>query len=370
MEAIEKRFRGNKESKKTQKTLLKQHYENFNRSSSEGLDQTYDRLQKLINQAYGYNSANTDSMSVVVIYSFFANQSNSPQLNDEDLQQIDADDLEEMDLKWFNKSKWKQQRQKLWWLKMDLGYDWSDQAEEGPTNFALMAYTSSGSSSSSSSDSEGNPHLELQKKGVINSGCSRYMTGNKSYLSDYEEIDGGFVVFREDPKGGKITSKGKISTGIENLIDLKVKVIRCEDGTEFKNKVMNQFCEMKGIKRVLAIKPHNKTPYELFIGRKPSLSFMRPFGCLVTILNTLDHLGNGPNWPFDIDALTISMNYKPVVAGNQTNGNASTNENIDAGQDGKKIVPDQEYILLPLLTSNPSLSKSSKDSPDAGKNGF
>ncbi|GJY97465.1 putative ribonuclease H-like domain-containing protein [Tanacetum coccineum] len=104
-------------------------------------------------------------------------------------------------------------------------------------------------------------------------------------------------------------------TGIENLIDLKVKVIRCDNRTEFKNRVMNQFCEMKGIKRefsvartpqqngvaerknrtlieaartmladlklpttfwaeavntacyvqnrVLVIKPHNKTPYEL-----------------------------------------------------------------------------------------------------------
>ncbi|GKA19226.1 putative ribonuclease H-like domain-containing protein [Tanacetum coccineum] len=41
----------------------------------------------------------------------------------------------------------------------------------------------------------------------------------------------------------------KASTGIENLIDLRVKVIRCDNGTEFKNKVMNQFCEMKGIKR-------------------------------------------------------------------------------------------------------------------------
>ncbi|GJT51493.1 hypothetical protein Tco_0977650 [Tanacetum coccineum] len=50
MEAIEKRFGGNKESKKIQKTLLKQQFENFNRSSSEGLDQTYDRLQKLISQ--------------------------------------------------------------------------------------------------------------------------------------------------------------------------------------------------------------------------------------------------------------------------------------------------------------------------------
>ncbi|GJV69786.1 putative ribonuclease H-like domain-containing protein [Tanacetum coccineum] len=184
------------------------------------------------------------------------------------------------------------------------------------------------------------------------------------------------------------------NTGIENQIDLKVKVIRCDNGTKFKNKDMNQFCEMKG--------------------RKPALSFMRLFGCPVTILNTLDHLrkfdgkadegffvgystnnkafrvfnsrtriveenlhvkfsaetpniaGNGPNWLFDIDALTKSMNYKPVIVGNQTNGNAGTKENIDACQAGKKIVPDQEYILLPLLTSDPSLSKSLKDSPDAG----
>ncbi|GJZ57018.1 hypothetical protein Tco_0612512 [Tanacetum coccineum] len=42
---------------------------------------------------------------------------------------------------------------------------------------------------------QGNQQLELQEKGVINSGCSRHMTGNKSYLSDYEEIDGGFVAF-------------------------------------------------------------------------------------------------------------------------------------------------------------------------------
>ncbi|GJY96884.1 ribonuclease H-like domain-containing protein [Tanacetum coccineum] len=54
-----------------------------------------------------------------------------------------------------------------------FGYDWSDQAKEGPTNFALMAYTSS---SSSSSDTEGNPKQDLKDKGVIDSGCSRHMT--------------------------------------------------------------------------------------------------------------------------------------------------------------------------------------------------
>nr|GEU74498.1 hypothetical protein [Tanacetum cinerariifolium] len=83
----------------------------------------------------------------------------------------------------------------------EIGYDWSDQAEDRPTNFALMAYTSLGSSSYSSSDSE----LELQEKGVIDSGCSRHMNGNMSYLSEYEEINSGYVAFGGDRKGGKIT---------------------------------------------------------------------------------------------------------------------------------------------------------------------
>ncbi|GJY82900.1 putative ribonuclease H-like domain-containing protein [Tanacetum coccineum] len=231
-------------------------------------------------------------------------------------------------------------------------------------------------------------------------------------------------------------------TRIEIQINHRVKIIKCDNGTGFKNKEMNQLCEIKGIKRefsvartpqqngvaerknktlieaartmladsmlattfwadavntacyihnrVLVIKPHNKTPYELFNGRPPTISFMRPFGYSVTILNTLDHLGkfdgkadegffvgyfvnskafrvfnsrtmiveetlhvtflenksnvagSGPEWLFDIDTLTKSMNYKPVVAGNQTNGNASTKESIDAGQAGKKTVPNDK----------------------------
>ncbi|GKB61402.1 hypothetical protein Tco_0917588 [Tanacetum coccineum] len=64
---------------------------------------------------------------------------------------------------------------------------------------------------------------------------------------------------------------------------------------------------------------------------------MRPFGCPVTILNTIDHLGSGPNWIFDIDALTKSMNYKPVVVGNQSNGNASTKACDDTGANEKNV---------------------------------
>ncbi|GJW76367.1 hypothetical protein Tco_0138049 [Tanacetum coccineum] len=59
----------------------------------------------------------------------------------------------------------------------------------------------------------GNPQQDLKNKGVIDSGCSRHMTGNGSYLTDYEEINGGFVAFGGNSKGGKITGRGKIRTG-------------------------------------------------------------------------------------------------------------------------------------------------------------
>ncbi|GJY20062.1 ribonuclease H-like domain-containing protein [Tanacetum coccineum] len=394
-------------------------------------------------------------------------------------------------------------------------------------------------------------YVDLQSRlksdqGIFDSRCSRHMTGNKSFLTDYQEVDGGFVAFAGSPKGGKITRKGKIRTGKLNFEDknsvlfteieclvlspdfklldesqvlLKVprqnnmysfelknvvplggltclfakaiidesnlwhrrldhinfktmnKLLRgnlvrglplklfendhtcvayqkgkqhkasclagCDNGTEFKNNDMNQFCGMKGIKRefsvartsqqnrvakrknrtlieaartmladsllpttflaeavstacyvqnrVLVTKPHNKTPYELLHGRPPSISFMRPFGCPMTILNTLDpqgkfdkkadegffvgysinskafrvfntrtrkveenlHInflenksnvvGSRPDWIFDIDLLTNSMNYEQVTIGNQTNknaeGGASNKENDQNVQD-------------------------------------
>ncbi|GJU18017.1 hypothetical protein Tco_1145983 [Tanacetum coccineum] len=58
----------------------------------------------------------------------------------------------------------------------------------------------------------GNPEILLQDHAVVDSGCSSHMTGIKAYLSDFEDLNGGFVAFGSDPKGGKITGKGKIKT--------------------------------------------------------------------------------------------------------------------------------------------------------------
>nr|GEX64355.1 hypothetical protein [Tanacetum cinerariifolium] len=449
MEAIEKRFGGNTKTKKVQKTLLKQQFENFTGSSFKNLDQTHDRLQKLVIQleihgvslshedvnlkflhslpsewktytliwrnkvdleehslddlfnslkiyeaevkhssstgnltqnlafvaSYNTNSTtdsvsvatsvsavcakllvsshpNIDSLSNAVIFSFFASQSASPQLDNEDLKQIDIDELEEIDLRWDILLG------SVGLLRTQEGcYDWSYQAEEEPANFALMAITSSSSSSdnrlqpsgryhvvpllitrtfispkpdlvfhtasidvetdhsaftvqlspskptqelshtnrpsapiikdwvsNSKDESEtndpqsvpsfvqsseqvkiprhfvqpvkapilddtlkptmltqsklvsiiavrpvcavvpkimapvvsaakgkkgkwGNPQYALKDKGVIESGCSWYMTGNMSYLSDFEELNGGYVAFGGNPKSDKISGK-------------------------------------------------------------------------------------------------------------------------------------------------------------------
>nr|GEX62211.1 hypothetical protein [Tanacetum cinerariifolium] len=355
-----------------------------------------------------------------------------------------------------------------------------------------------------------NPQQALKDKGVIDSGCSRHMTGNMSYFSDFLELNGGYTAFGGNPKGGKITGKGTIKTGkldfedvyfvllrvprennmynvnlrniipsgdlaclftkatldesnlwhrrlghvnfktsnklvkgnlvrglptkdetafvlktfiigLENLLSLKVKIIKCDNGTEFKNADLNQFYGLKGIKRefsvprtpqkngiaerkkrtlieaartlVLVTKPHNKTPYELLHGRLPSIGFMRPFGCPVTILNTLDPLGkfqgkvdegflvgyfvcskafrvfnsrtrivqetlhvnfmeNKPNvtcfghaWLFDIDSLTRTMNYLPVTVENQTNTHAGLKDTEKVGEEGTHT-----YVLFPMLS--------------------
>nr|GFC33755.1 hypothetical protein [Tanacetum cinerariifolium] len=264
----------------------------------------------------------------------------------------------------------------------------------------------------------------------------------------------------------------------ENLLSLRVKIIKCDNRTEFKNADLNQFCGIKVIKRefsvprtpqqngiaerknrtlievtktlledsllpipfwaeavktacyvqnrdrtlieatktlledsllpipfwaeavktacyvqnrVLVTKAHNKTPYELLHGRLPSIGFMRPFGCPVTILNTLDPLGkfqgkvdegflvgysvcskafmvfnsrtcivqetlhvnfmenklnvagSGPAWLFGIDSLSQTMNYHPVLAEDQSNSTAGF-------QDTKKVKEEgtHTYVLFPV----------------------
>nr|GFA09852.1 hypothetical protein [Tanacetum cinerariifolium] len=141
IEALEKRFGGNTETKKVQKTILKQQYENFIDLEEQSLDDLFNSLKIYKAEVKSFSSTSTttqniafvsssntditkepvsaaasvsaisanlpvsallnvDSLSNAVIYSIFASQSSSPQLDNDDLKKIDADDLVEMDLKW------------------------------------------------------------------------------------------------------------------------------------------------------------------------------------------------------------------------------------------------------------------------------
>ncbi|GJY95228.1 ribonuclease H-like domain-containing protein [Tanacetum coccineum] len=184
---------------------------------------------------------------------------------------------------------------------------------------------------SSEEEPKSNPQIDLKDQGVIDSGCSRYMTGNMSYLTDYEEIDGGYVAFGGNPKGEKITGKGKF------------------DG---------------------------KADEGFFVGYSLNSKAFRVFNSRTRIMEENLHIrfsestpnvvGSGPDWLFNIDALTRTMNYEPIVAGTRSNGFASTKASDNAGQARKETEPVKDYILLPLWTADPPYSQDPKSSHDDG----
>ncbi|GJU55004.1 reverse transcriptase domain-containing protein [Tanacetum coccineum] len=202
------------------------------------------------------NTINIDNLSDAVICAFFASQPNSPQLVHEDLQQIHPDDMEEMDLRWQmailtmrarrflkntgrkltvnaprnqdNKNKESSRRSVHVETSTSTalvscdglgGYDWVIWVEEW-ANYAHNGFLIF----KSLTQRQSHQWINNMIQGVIDSGCSRHMTGNMSYLTDYEEIDGGYVTFGGNPKGGKITRKCTIKT----VKDLKTQgVITC-----------------------------------------------------------------------------------------------------------------------------------------------
>nr|GEX50936.1 putative ribonuclease H-like domain-containing protein [Tanacetum cinerariifolium] len=298
----------------------------------------------------------------------------------------------------------------------------------------------------------GNPPHALKDKGVIDSGCSRHMTGNIGLPTKFFENDNTFVTCKKGKQHSASCKTKPVSsadqplyklymdlfgptfvkslnkksyclvvtddysrftwvfflatkddtspilktfiTGLKNQLSLKVKVIKSDNVTEFKNNDLNQFCGIKGIKRefsvlrtprqngiaerknmtlieaartmltdsllpipfwaeavntacyvqnrVLVTKPHDKTPYELLHGRTPSIGFMRPFGCPVTILNTLDSLGK--------------------FEGKES---AGFQDNFDAEKVREEI--DQQYVLFPVWSSG--FTNPQNNNGDAAFNG-
>nr|GEY49508.1 ribonuclease H-like domain-containing protein [Tanacetum cinerariifolium] len=226
----------------------------------------------------------------------------------------------------------------------------------------------------------------------------------------------GLTAFSDADHAGCIDSRKSTSEGIQFLGDKK------ESNTRPPAEVVSTACYV--LNKVLVTKPQNKTPYELITGKIPIIRYIRPFGCHVTILNTIDHMGKfdgksdegflvgyslnskafrvynletkrveenlhvtflentpnvagkGPTWLFDLDYLTDSMNYQPVRSENQANKtarpkeanhSAGTQDNINTGYSEKEAKPAQEYYVLPLWSSYTSTIKSS-EAKNGGEN--
>ncbi|GJS30559.1 uncharacterized mitochondrial protein-like protein [Tanacetum coccineum] len=148
----------------------------------------------------------------------------------------------------------------------------------------------------------GNPQIDLQDQGVIDSGCSRHMTGNMSYLTNYEEIDGGYVAFGGNPKGGKITRKDHLG--------------------KFDGKADEGF----------------------FVGYSLNSKAFRVFNSRTRIVEENLHIRFSKN--------------TPNVVGTKASDNAC--------QTGKETEPVKNYILLPLWTANPPFPQNPKSSQDDG----
>ncbi|GJR31807.1 putative ribonuclease H-like domain-containing protein [Tanacetum coccineum] len=230
---------------------------------------------------------------------------------------------------------------------------------------------------------QGNPQMDLQDQEVIDSGCSRHMR-----ISTKDETSGLLKSF---------------ITGIENLVDHKVKVIRSDDRTEFKNKDMNQFCEMKGILRQFSVA---RTPEQNGVDERRNMTLVKaartmladfklPTTFWAEAINTADEgffvgyslnsnafrvinsrtrileenlhirfsestpnvVGSRPDWLFDIDVLTRIKNYQPIIADpnlqvmienstNKVNAAGTNKVNVDGGKTSIELLDDPNMTVL------------------------
>ncbi|GKC42471.1 ribonuclease H-like domain-containing protein [Tanacetum coccineum] len=309
---------------------------------------------------------------------------------------------------------------------------------------------------SKTTHSTGNPMMDLKDQGVIDSRCSKRMTRNMSYLTTYKEIDGGYVAFGENSKGGKITGKGTIKTGnldFENVYfvrELKFNLFSVSQMCDKNNSVLFNdiecivlspnfklidesqvllrvprknnmysvdlknlvpkggllclfakatFDESKLWHRRLGhfnFKTMNKLVKGYLVKGLPSKLFkndqtcvacqkgkqhrafkaFRVFNSRTRIVEENLHIrfsesthnvaGSGPDWLFDIDSLTRTMNYEPIVAGTQSNSFAGTKASDNVGQARQEKEPVKDYILLLLWTADPPFSQDPKSFHDDG----
>ncbi|GJS68609.1 putative ribonuclease H-like domain-containing protein [Tanacetum coccineum] len=338
---------------------LKQQYENFAASRSKGLDKTYDRFQKLISQLEIHGEFTMDKLFFInlvddVMFSFFANQFNSPKLDNEDLEQIDTGDLEEMDLKWQVAMLTMRVKRFIKKTGRNMNFNGKETVRFDKTKVECYNCHKRGyfARECRAPRNQGNrngdntrrvvpvetpanalvvhPVHQAQILSQINENELHDIHMNKSEVLE-SASDSSVNESEED--NNQVNDMYKAGEGYHAVPPLYT-------GNFMPPRPDLSFARLddsifKSANRVLITKPHNKTPYELLI-----------------------------EWLFDIDSLTKSMNYEPVTAGNQTN-DACIETNVNAGQAGQEKESNNEihYCSILLLNSH-SLFKTDSSTQD------
>ncbi|GJY37950.1 putative ribonuclease H-like domain-containing protein [Tanacetum coccineum] len=252
------------------------------------------------------------------------------------------------------------------------------------------------------------PHGTLKHKEIIDSGCSKHMTGNKAYLAAYQDFNGGPICDK----------KNKVLFTDSECLVLSPK-FKLPD--ENQNREFFELCGSKGIKREYSnartpqqngvAKRKNKTLIEaartmladsflpntfwaesefdeksdegFLVGYSLQSKAFRVYNLEtkrveenlhITFLENKPNIaGKGPTWLFDLDYLTDSMNYQPARSENQANKhagpqeanhNAGTKDNIDAGDSEKEDEFAQDYFVLPIWSSYSSTENDADEAPN------
>ncbi|KAI3698007.1 hypothetical protein L6452_31116 [Arctium lappa] len=246
--------------------------------------------------------------------------------------------------------------------------------------------------------------------------------GKKSYclviVDDYSRFTWVYFLRTKDETSGLIKS---FILRIENQTNQKVKVIRSDNGTEFKNFDLNTFCEEKGIERqysaprtpqqngvaerrnrtlieaarslladsklpitfwaeavntacyvqnrVLVVKPKNKTPYELLNKRKPFIGFFKPFGCPCTILNTKTHLGKFDSKADDGFLVGYSSQSKAYRVFNSSSRIIEESDNVKCNENTPNPIGTGPQWLFDIDSLTNSFGFSSNDHAGSGGEG-
>nr|GEW77201.1 reverse transcriptase [Tanacetum cinerariifolium] len=374
-DAITTRFDGNNATRKTQKTLLKQMYKNFKvkRNTGPSLSSgsqnmafvstpstsNNDDVSTVFAVSTASSQVSTTNLSDATVYAFLANQPNGPELMHEDLEQIYEDDLEEIDLKWqLALLSMRAKRivnvedtsSKAMVVIDGAGFDWSYMAnDEAPTSMAFMDFSDSEMCDKKNSvlftdtecvfmslDSkladESHVLLKVPRKNNMYSvymkniipikdlTCLVAMTINDESMLWNRRL--GHINFKNINKLVKENLDRATKDETSRIFKREYSVA----GTPQQNKAeaVNTACYVQ-----------NRTIWECLMENQMKGSLLATLQIVkLSEYKTLELRSDGPKWLFNIDALTESMNYVPVIVGTNSNDFARKGASFDADSNG------------------------------------